>query len=97
MAAELWGHEWRDKVVNIKCDSESAIAVCSTSKTKKHFLNMCLYNLWLITARYNIKLLVSHIRGVNNVLPDALSRGRFNDLGEVHWEVLSNEMLCLSL
>ena len=24
VAARLWGHEWRDKVVNIKCDNESS-------------------------------------------------------------------------
>ena len=97
VAAKLWGHEWRDKVVNIKCDNKSAVAVCSTGKTKNEFLNVCLYNLWLITAKYNIGLRVSHIKGVNNVVADALSRGRFKDLGEVEWEAVSNKILCLSL
>ena len=97
VAAKLWGREWRDKVVNIKCDNESAVAVCSTGKTKSEFLNVCLYNLWLITAKYNIELRVSHIKGVNNVLADALSRGRFENLGEVEWENVSNKILCLSL
>ena len=34
VAVKLWGHEWRDKVVNIKCDNESAVAVSTTGRTK---------------------------------------------------------------
>ena len=67
VALKLWGHEWRDKVVNVKRDNESAVAVCNTGRTKNKFLNVCLYNLWLITAKYNIELRVSHIKGANNV------------------------------
>ena len=72
VALKLWGHEWRDKVVNVKRDNESAVTVCNTGRTKNRFLNVCLYNLWLITAKYNIELRVSHIKGANNVVADAL-------------------------
>ena len=40
---------------------------------------------------------MSCIKGVSNVVADALSRGKFRDLGEVQWENVSNEILCLSL
>ena len=93
----LCGHEWRDKVVNIKCDNESAVAVCSTGKAKNEFLSVCLHNVELVRAKYNIELRVTHIKGVNNKLADALSRGQFEGLGEVEWEAVSNEILCLSL
>ena len=97
IAAKLWGHEWKNKVVNIKCDNESAVAVCSTGKTRDEFLNVCLFNLWLITAKYNIGLRVSHIKGVNNTVADALSCGKFQNLGQVQWENVPNEVLCLYL
>ena len=76
--------------------NESAVTVCSTGRTKNAFLNVCLYNLWLITAKYNVELRVSHIKGANNVIANALSRGKFRDLGEVQWQNVSDEMLCLS-
>ena len=66
-------------MVNIKCDNESVVVVCSTGRTKNKFLNVCLYKL-LITAKYNIEFRMSHIKGVNNVVADALSRGKFRDL-----------------
>ena len=93
VAAKLWGHEWENKVVNIKCDNESAVAVCSTGKTRNDFFNICLFNLWLITAKYNIELRVSHIKGVDNTVADVLSRGNFRDLGQVSWVEVSNEIL----
>ena len=40
---------------------------------------------------------MSHIKGVNNVLADALSRRKYKDLVNVQWEIFSNEMLHLSL
>ena len=75
----------------------SAVAVCTTGRTKNEFLNVCLYNLWLVTAKYNTELCVSYIKGVSNVVADTLSFGKFRDLGEVQWENVSNEILCLSL
>ena len=72
-AVKLLGHQWRDKVVNIKCDNESAVVVCCTGKTGNSFLNVCLYDLWQATARYNNDLRISQIKSVNNILVDALS------------------------
>ena len=97
VAAKLWRLEWENKVVNIKCDNESAVVVCSTGKTRNELLNTCLFNLWLITAKYNIELRVSHIKRVDNTVADALSRGNFRGLGAVTWEGVSNEILSLSL
>ena len=45
VAVKLWGHEWENKVVNIKCDNESAVVVCCTVKTRNEFLNVYLFNL----------------------------------------------------
>ena len=45
VTARLWGHDWRDKIVNIKCDNKSAVLVRCIGKTRNEFLNLCLYNL----------------------------------------------------
>ena len=65
-----------NKVVEIKCDNESAVTICNTGRTSEQFLNLCLWNLWFLAAYYNIDLRVTHIKGVVNTQADAFSRGR---------------------
>ena len=48
--------------------------VVKTSKTKDRFLCLCLRNIWLLTAIYDIDLHVDHIAASSNVITDTLSR-----------------------
>ena len=81
MALRLWASEWQDSVICIRCDNESVVTVCNSSKTCDQFLNMCLCELWLLVSRFNIVLCVSHIRRKDNVLADALSRNTLHKVG----------------
>ena len=60
-------------------------------------MNLCLHNLWLVISQYNIDLRVTHIRGKDNMLADALSRNRFDLVGHVQLEAVSEDCLSLSL
>ena len=86
VALRLWAHEWQNSVISIKCDNESAVSVCNSGKTRDTFLNLCLYEFWLLICRYNVDLRVSHIKGRDNVLVDALSRNKLEKVGSVTWE-----------
>ena len=57
--------------------------VCNTGKTKDAFLNLCIRQLWFICAQFKIELQVKHIKGIKNVVADALSRHKFDGLGQV--------------
>ena len=72
------GHLWKDRVVLVSCDNQSAVRVCCTGRTKDPFLNVCLHALWLQAARFNISLRVVHISGRDNWVADALSLGKFH-------------------
>ena len=45
-----------------------------TGKTRDTFLALCMRNIWLITATWDIQLEVRHIPGAHNVIADTLSR-----------------------
>ena len=95
VAVKLWASHWRDKVISIRCDNESAVVVCNTGRIRDVFLGMCLRNLWLVAATANIDLLITHIRGKENILADALSRNQLHKVGDVQWEVVTSEILSL--
>ena len=44
--------------------------VVGSGKTKDPYLAACLRNLWLLTASYDINLVVEHIQGTKNIIAD---------------------------
>ena len=80
IALRLWGNLWKHGSVVVHCDNEACVYVIATSRTKDPFLALCIRNLWLITAFYDISLQVQHIRGKNNAQADTLSRLHSNKL-----------------
>ena len=83
IALRVWGVDWKDKCTLIRCDNESAVVVCTSGRTRDPFLNFCLREIWFITAKFNIELRVTHIRGRDNGIADALSRGKTEKLRDL--------------
>ena len=79
-------------MICIYCDNESAVTVCNTGKTCDPFLDLCLRQLTMLCVSYNIDLRVQHIRGQANTVADALSQGKFDQLGEVSWDVVHYDL-----
>ena len=86
----VWGMDWKDKCILIRCDNESAVVVCMTGKTRDPFLNFCLREIWFITAKFNIELRVTHIRGRESGIADALSRGKTDILSKLCIQPISS-------
>ena len=74
IALRLWGNLWKHSLVVNHCDNEVCVYVIATKRTKDPFLALCIRNLWLITAFYDISLQLQYIRGKNNAQADTLSR-----------------------
>ena len=56
--------------------------ILSVGRDKDSVLATCARNLWLLTAHYNIALVVSHVEGRENTVADLLSR--WSDTQEDH-------------
>ena len=74
VALKIWGQCWSNKCIRIFCDNLAVVEVLTFGKAKDAILATCARNIWLLTAIYNVNLLVSHIKGTDNTVADLLSR-----------------------
>ena len=74
MAAKVWGIGWKGKRIVVQCDNEISVMVLNTGRCRNPILANCLRELELLTARYEFEIRAHHIPGVENRIPDALSR-----------------------
>ena len=73
VALKLWGTYWSNQCVQIFCDNLPVVEVIRTGKARDQILAACARNIWLLSAVYNIRLIVSHITGQDNNIADLLS------------------------
>ena len=64
----------------ISCDNLAVVEILKSGKTRDAFLATCARNIWLITAMFNIDIIIIHVPGVSNHVADLLSR----------WTITSN-------
>ena len=75
-AAELYGRAWYGKTVHFKCDN-MASCYCIAKKCacfKRLDLNYLILRLCLLAHRYRFRFWITHIKGTENNVADALSR-----------------------
>ena len=74
MALKVWGQCWANKRINIHCDNKVVVDIFTYGRARDTLMATSAHNIWLLTALYNISLLVVHIEGHNNSIADLLSR-----------------------
>ena len=74
VAVKIWAPKLAGSRFQISCDNDAAVQVVRSGCTRDAFMQRCLRQLWLTSARYDLDLHVSHIPGVHNVFADCLSR-----------------------
>ena len=74
VALRLWGESWTNATVKVHCDNAAVVSILNSGSSRDPFLAAAARTLWLIKAQYNIKLIVTHIRGTDNTYADILSR-----------------------
>ena len=74
VALKVWSNLWSDKKVKFFSDNLAVVEVLKSGKTKDPFLAICARNIWLITAIFNIEIIVVYVPGCDNHIADLLSR-----------------------
>ena len=97
ITVKMWAPKLAGPRFQISCD-EAAVQVVRSGRTRDVFMQCCLRQLWLTSARYDLELHVSHIPGAHNVFADCLSRWEVNSTFQtkVH-ELASQRHLCFNM
>ena len=74
LALNIWKERLRGSTTVVHCDNMAVVCSLSSGRSWDDFLGKVARNVWLITATYDIDLIVKHIPGKQNDLADALSR-----------------------
>jgi hypothetical protein len=79
VSLKLWAEGMKNSTVKLWCDSMVTVNILLYAKGRDPFLLKCAREIWLLCARYNIKLLPSHVPGSRMTgRADALSRFHIN-------------------
>ena len=74
VALKVWGSAWRGQQVQVVCDNSNACIAIQTGRSKDMYVQHCIRELFLFTARYDVELMAVHRPGELMVRADALSR-----------------------
>ena len=74
LAVRLFQAHWAGKKVLVKCDNEAVVSVLRSGKTKDPYLGACARNIWYVYALADMDIQYVHVRGLDNMVADLLSR-----------------------
>ena len=74
VALKLWGKLFRRKRISILCDNIASVMVLNRGITRDKFQAQCLRVITFITAVGEFQVRAQHIPGMDNRIPDILSR-----------------------
>ena len=80
VAAAIWGHMWRGKIVLSDCDNQGVVSAACGSYCKDSSMAQMLQCLSFFDAKFDVTLSAAHVPGVENGPADSLSRNKFFDL-----------------
>jgi hypothetical protein len=89
VALKLWGHLLRRQRVLILCDNLTSVHVLNNGRTRDIFLQQCLREICYQAALNNFEIRAKHIAGVENRLPDLLSRWSLGTEYKVSFEQIT--------
>jgi hypothetical protein len=74
VALKLWGDKLRGLRLTVLCDNSATVSVINTGRAWEPFLQACAREIVFLACKCEFELKAVHIRGVDNRLPDYLSR-----------------------
>ena len=74
VALKVWGDSLKGCRIRLMCDNQTSVIVMNAGRSRDKFLQSCLRELCYLAAKYECELRGEHIPGIDNRLPDLLSR-----------------------
>lgn len=90
VCTKLWGHLWTGKRIIFYCDNEVSVTVLNSGRSRDNFLQKCLREICFYGSKLDFQLRAEHIAGVDNRIPDLLSRWHLHDKYRKEFRNMSN-------
>lgn len=74
VALKIWGGNFRGRRIVVLCDNMSSCLALNKGSTRCSFMQGCLRDICFLSAIFEFEIRAQHISGINNRLPDLLSR-----------------------
>ena len=78
VALKLWGRKCTGKYFWVHVDNEAVAYIVNSGSSRDEYLQDCLTELAMITAKHQFIIKAKHIMGTHNRIPDWLSRWRLS-------------------
>ena len=78
VAAIIWREDWRGKTILARSDNSAVVAIIRGGMSRNSQAANITRCLTFLSAVYQFKLLATHVRGIHNILADALSRNNLH-------------------
>ena len=104
IALRLWKNLWVGKTVEMFCDNLAVVTVLQSGRTKDEILATISRNIFMLAAKFDIFIKVSHVPGKMNKVADLLSRLEDRDsqwielanlVPNVRWENITDQFFHL--
>jgi hypothetical protein len=90
VAISIWGSRLTGKKLTVLCDNSATVWVINTGKTRDRVMQVLLRELCFICATNGLEIFAKHIPGVQNRVPDLLSRWSLS--GEFRTDFIEKEL-----
>jgi hypothetical protein len=74
VAIKVWGHNIKDRRVQIYCDNQASCIVLNSGRTKNPIMLSIIREIAYLSTMFNCQIRALHISGVNNRMADLMSR-----------------------
>ena len=74
LAAAVWGNHWRHHRVVVHCDNMAVVSIWAAQSSKHPLLMHLLRCMHFVCAYFDLDVQITHIKGVDNIIADAISR-----------------------
>ena len=80
VALKVWASQLRSERFRIHCDNTTAVAAMNLSRVRNRHIQACMREIAFVAATSEFEVLVVHVEGASNILPDLLSRWHISAL-----------------
>ena len=97
VALKLWGPALCGQRFIIRCDNNNSVLALNSGRSRPLGMQLCLREIWFLSALHDFELTAAHIPGNDNTLADHLSRWQLSPFHEAQFHKLTAHTLTTHL